>query len=417
MSKTSPLELTEMVTNAAILLLFAEMRRRLPSLTLSNLVYIHNGQGLRAEEREAHGNEDVFGSGGCVGKHTKHMHPGPFVVIGRKGSAGKATFAERGGWVTDTAYFATPIRAEELDCKFLFFAIKSLDFSRDIISTAIPGINRTALYQYSVPLPPLAVQLAVVDFLDALSDRPHEAATPLLPAPLAEQGRVVARIEELAAKIEEAGELRKQAAEEAEALIVSTHLQLAGMRNRKLGELLTLDEDEVRVTPDGHYPQVGVRGFGGGLFPKREISGMETTYKVFNQLYEGALVLSQVKGWEGAIGVCDSNLAGWFVSPEYRTFRCIPGKARPAYLAALVRTEWFWGRLKDATRGVGARRERTRPEQFLTLQVPMPEVEQQEMGERIFVEIEALNTIEKETAAELEALMPSILDKAFRGEL
>ena len=32
-------------------------------------------------------------------------------------------------------------------------------------------------------------------------------------------------------------------------------------------------------------------------------------------------------------------------------FRCIPGEARPAYLAALVRTEWFWGRLKDVTKG------------------------------------------------------------------
>ncbi len=32
-------------------------------------------------------------------------------------------------------------------------------------------------------------------------------------------------------------------------------------------------------------------------------------------------------------------------------------------------------------------------------------------------EVEALKNLQSETAAELDALMPSILDKAFRGEL
>jgi len=41
----------------------------------------------------------------------------------------------------------------------------------------------------------------------------------------------------------------------------------------------------------------------------------------------------------------------WFVSPEYRTFRCISTEVRPRYLAALVRTEWFWRKLSHATRG------------------------------------------------------------------
>jgi len=47
----------------------------------------------------------------------------------------------------------------------------------------------------------------------------------------------------------------------------------------------------------------------------------------------------------------------------------------------------------------------------------MPEVAGQETGERIFAEVKALKTLEEEITAELGALMPSILDKAFRGEL
>ena len=33
------------------------------------------------------------------------------------------------------------------------------------------------------------------------------------------------------------------------------------------------------------------------------------------------------------------------------------------------------------------------------------------------VQVDALKKLQAETAAELDALMPSILDKAFRGEL
>jgi type I restriction enzyme S subunit len=80
-------------------------------------------------------------------------------------------------------------------------------------------------------------------------------------------------------------------------------------------------------------------------------------------------------------------MAGSFVSPEYRTFRCVESEARPSYLSPLVSTEWFWAKLGTATRGVGARRERTRPEQFLDIEVPMPSVEKQLYGDRVFAEV------------------------------
>ncbi len=237
-----------------------------------------------------------------------------------------------------------------------------------------------------------------------------------LPA-LAEQRRVMARIEALAAQIHEARTLRHQAAEEAEAFVTSVHASLAGKRTKKLGEILKLDEDAEQIEATGSYPQVGVKSFGGGLFPKGPVEGTGTTYRAFNRLYDGALLLSQVKGWEGAVAVCPPELASWFVSPEYRTFRCVPSEARPKYLASLVRTEWFWGKLVNVTRGVGARRERTRPEQFLNIEMPMPDVEQQKQGEALFAEVDALKRLQAETAADLAALLPAILARAFKGEL
>ncbi|MEN6486150.1 MAG: restriction endonuclease subunit S [Syntrophobacteraceae bacterium] len=235
--------------------------------------------------------------------------------------------------------------------------------------------------------------------------------------PLSEQQRIVRWIEEIATKITEAQSLRKKAVQEAEALVTSKHIQLAGERKKRIGEILRLHEDAVLVLPQGSYPQLGVKSFGAGLFKKSPVSGTETTYKRFNRLFDGAFVLSQVKGWEGAVAVCPTDLAGSFVSPEYRTFRCIERELRPGYLANLVRTTWFWKRLSHATHGVGARRERTRPEQFLELELPMPNVDQQAQAERMFEKINLLKHLQANTTTELDAMLPSALDQAFMGKL
>lgn len=235
--------------------------------------------------------------------------------------------------------------------------------------------------------------------------------------PLPEQQRIVARIEALTTQIKEARGLRQKVAVEQEALVISTHVKLSGKRTKLLGEIIELDEEQVAVLPNERYPQVGVKSFGGGLFAKPSLAGTETTYRVFNRLYDGALVLSQVKAWEGAIAICGNDLAGWYVSPEYRTFRCIPDESLPGYLSALVRTEWFWSKLIHATRGVGARRERTRPEQFLAIRISIPDVGHQKEGEELYRKVDALKELQAKTVTELDAILPSILDKAFKGEL
>lgn len=235
--------------------------------------------------------------------------------------------------------------------------------------------------------------------------------------PLDEQRRIVARIQELAARIEKARGLRREAMAEAATFTSSMHLKLAGARRLRLGEVLDLDEEREEVTSGKLYPQVGVRGFGGGLFSRGPVDATQTTYKAFNRLYDGAIVLSQVKGWEGAIAGCGPDFAGMYASPEYRTFRCKPHAALPQYMATLVVTPWFWSQLTGLTRGVGARRERTRPEQFLALEVAMPTVERQELALGAFAYQDEMKKLQQETAAELDALSPSVLDKAFRGEL
>jgi type I restriction enzyme S subunit len=235
--------------------------------------------------------------------------------------------------------------------------------------------------------------------------------------PLEEQRRIVATLDAISGRAAEVGSLRDAVASEVASLTVSLHVAASGSEKVPLGEILELEEHREVVSPDGEYPQVGIRGFGGGLFAKPAVRAGATTYRAFNRLFEGAVVLSQVKGWEGAIDVCPPALAGWFASPEYRTFRCVNDKLRPEYAAKIFKTPWFLGQLSSLSRGVGARRERTRPEAFLALRIPLPSYERQGQLLRVLARDSELRGHAAQVRSELDALMPALLDRAFRGGL
>lgn len=248
-------------------------------------------------------------------------------------------------------------------------------------------IREDRFLQQEIELPPHDVQRSIISRLDAVAEKARQVA---------------ARLDAIEA--------------DGAAFIVSQHHALAGNRTLRLGEILELHEIPEVVNPDGSYPQVGVKGFGGGLFPKAAICGTETTYKTFNRLYMNALVLSQVKGWEGALAICPKELEGMYVSPEYRTFRCREISCSSAYISELVRIPWFWQQLQEATRGVGARRERTRPEQFLALEMPMPTLSDQIKGSAALSHLAAMKAKHAAIRKDLDALLPSMLERIFQSE-
>ena len=152
------------------------------------------------------------------------------------------------------------------------------------------------------------------------------------------------------------------------------------------------------------------------MFRKPPTLGSETTYRAFNILRAEKLVMSQVKGWEGAVAVCPADLDGWFVSPEYRTFACRDGECNPDYLAHLVKTRWFQQQLSEATRGVGARRERIRPEMLLGIEIPFPDFTGQKIAMKSIENLAGAQLIARQTMPSSEALLPSLLDRIFNNQ-
>jgi len=51
------------------------------------------------------------------------------------------------------------------------------------------------------------------------------------------------------------------------------------------------------------------------------------------------------------------------------------------------------------------------------IQVPVPKIDEQQWFDDLQEEVDRLKTVQAETAAELDAMLPAILDCAFKGEL
>lgn len=230
---------------------------------------------------------------------------------------------------------------------------------------------------------------------------------------LEEQRRIVARLDRVQRLVKAIHAEKTRIAAEINALVSSLHFAFSPAADDKMGGFLELNEDRVPTDAGTAYPQVGVRGFAGGLFKKDAVTGTETSYKHFNRLSEGLLLVSQPKGWEGAVAVCGAEYEGWFASPEYRTFRCIPGKLHPDYLLALLPTPWFQAALAKLTRGQGARRERLRPEMLLAMPIRMPSWERQLEAIRILERTKAIGASEAAFTANVNTLLPAMLHEIF----
>ena len=179
--------------------------------------------------------------------------------------------------------------------------------------------------------------------------------------PLPEQRRIVARIEELAAKITEARSLRQQAVEEAERLLVCmahrhdldiSAKKLQGWSQLQLADCIRLVDDSHKIEADKNYPNFGLYSFGRGLFHKPPIDGALTAAIVLRRVKEGQFIYSRLFAFEGAYGMVSSDFDGHFVSNEYPTFDCDPASARVEFVSAYFRSPKVWKDVAVGSRGL-----------------------------------------------------------------
>ncbi|MBI4621991.1 MAG: restriction endonuclease subunit S [Verrucomicrobia bacterium] len=251
--------------------------------------------------------------------------------------------------------------------------------------------------------------------------------------PLVEQRRVVARIEELAAQIRHALIIRDQAAEEAAALshsYLSSLLRAEETRARwPIRSLSAVAEINPRrgkreLDSDSKVTFVPMRAVSDetGQIVASEARTYAEVKTGYTRFEDGDVIFARItpcmQNGKSAVAAGLRNGVG-FGSTEFHVVR--PGaEVEPAWLHHLFRhreflrnaAEHFTGTAGQQRVPVSYMREKT------ILVPPLPE-QRRIVAEldALQAEVDALKRLQAETAAELDALLPAILDRAFKGEL
>ena len=238
--------------------------------------------------------------------------------------------------------------------------------------------------------------------------------------PLGEQRRIVAKIQELAAKIGEARGLRQQTIEDAWTLLESTRVNIfkkmsSSWKVQKLDEVAPINMGQ---SPPGE----SYNTFGDGIpllngpteFGEKYPTPVQWTTAPTKLCKPGDILLCVRGATTGRLNWADKEycigrgLAALTPNPKV----CVP---EYVYHFVETQTQEMLGLAAGSTfpNLPGAK--------LKVLEISIPPVPQQRRVvaylDSLEANVEGLKQLQKQTAAELDALLPSILDKAFKGEL
>lgn len=134
---------------------------------LGDIVSIESGKGLTSSQMRK-GSIPVYGGNGITGYHNESLLHKETVVIGRVGFyCGSVHITESEAWVTDNAFITTyPERS--IDRKYLVYMLRHMNLGQNNNATAQPVVSGKKIYPLPFPIPPLAEQKRIVAKLDEL---------------------------------------------------------------------------------------------------------------------------------------------------------------------------------------------------------------------------------------------------------
>jgi type I restriction enzyme S subunit len=236
--------------------------------------------------------------------------------------------------------------------------------------------------------------------------------------PLAEQRRVVARVEVLMSRAQELRNLNASLVEDATRLLTAEYNRITDdAPTRPFGGVAKLVRRRVRTQPDESYAELGIRSFGKGTFHKHALTGRQLGNKRIFRILPGDLVFMNVFAWEGAIAVAKPEDEGRVGSHRFMTYEILPEHATPEFLCHHFLTDYGLEQIRAASPGSAGRNRTLGITKVHAVRVPVPPVETQHRFSKLHAIRERLHRLQIETEAELVAFTPALLGKAFRGEL
>ena len=135
---------------------------------LGDFVTLKRGFDLPRQKREA-GQVPIFSSSGITGTHSTAMVKAPGVITGRYGTIGEVFYAAEDFWPLNTTLFAEDFHGN--DAKFIYYFLKTLEWSKFTSASAVPGINRNTVHKESVSLPDIETQRKIASTLSMFDEK------------------------------------------------------------------------------------------------------------------------------------------------------------------------------------------------------------------------------------------------------
>jgi len=252
-------------------------------------------------------------------------------------------------------------------------------------------------------------QRVPVDFL-------REATIPV-PA-IDEQSRIVAGIEELTRRAEEARKLAAERETELDTLLQALYSRMIeGSDWKPLGKVASLVRRAVKTKPDGRYQEMGIRSFGKGTFQKPVLTGEQIGNKRIYTIHEGDLVFNNVFAWEKAIAVAKAEDHGRVGSHRFITYVPHEGRATSEFLCHHFLGERGIEDIRAASPGSAGRNRTLGLKKLERIPVPVPDYDEQKRFAEIAKRRQLIQHETSDIEEELKAFHAALLAKAFRGEL
>ncbi len=131
---------------------------------LSEVCTLEYGKPLKEQERKD-GKYPVFGSNGIVGYHDEYLITGPFIIVGRKGSAGMVQYSIGDGFPIDTTFYIK-VQERQICLLFLYYLLLELNLKKVGLQSGVPGLNRNDAHRIKIRLPSLSKQKQIANMLN-----------------------------------------------------------------------------------------------------------------------------------------------------------------------------------------------------------------------------------------------------------
>ena len=361
-----------------------------------DIVNVKNGKHYK-DVLNPNGKYPIYGSGGIINYADNYLCNEDATIIGRKGTINSPILVKEKFWNIDTA-FGLEVNQELLTPLYLYYFTLHFDFLTLNKSTTLPSLAKSNLQKIFMPLPPLQ-----------------------------EQKRIVAKLDSLFARIDQAIALHQQNIDEADVLMGSVLNEVFGELEERYEKKLLMDivtklGDGLHGTPkydeSGDYHFInGANLLDNKIFIKEKKKKVNRSeYEKYKKDLNNKTVLVSINGTIGNVAL-------------YNNEKCVLGKSAcyfnlkenidKFYVVYAIKNGDFQRYIRDNATGSTINNVSLKTMREYPIIIPPLKTQQKTVQylDQLSQKREMLKRVQHDEMQSLKALKASILDRAFRGEL